>query len=58
MLVTREGVSETTTTLGFEVLLRLFVAFLMQFRAACKALTDLKYRMQELASLIAQGHTL
>lgn len=58
MLVTREGVSETRTTLGLEVLLRLFVAFLMQFSAACTALTDLKCRTQQPASVITQGLTL
>lgn len=58
MPVTREGVSETKTTLGLEVLLRLFVAFLMQFNAACTALTDLKNRMQQPASIVTQGHTL
>lgn len=58
MLVTREGVSETRTTLGLEVVLRLCVAFLTQFSAACTALIDLKYSIQQPASLIAQHHTL
>lgn len=37
-----EGVSETKTTLGLDILGRLLSAFLRQSNAACFALTDLQ----------------
>lgn len=58
MLFTREGVSETKTTLGLEALFRSSTAFLIQLNAACTALTDLKYRRQQPQSLITSSHTL
>lgn len=53
MLFTREGVSETKTTLGLETLFGFCMAFLIQLNAACTALTDLKYRIEQPASLTA-----
>lgn len=46
MLFTREGVSETNTTLGLDSLSRVWVAFLMQFNAACRAPRGLLHRME------------
>ncbi|GKV52025.1 hypothetical protein SLEP1_g58633 [Rubroshorea leprosula] len=42
-------VSDTTTTLGFDLSCKLRMAFLMQFNAACTALTDLKHRPAEIS---------
>lgn len=48
ILFTREGVSDTMTTLGLGDLPRFCLAFLMQFNAACAALIDLEKRGKNL----------